>query len=244
MMMRGKSDMFLEMKDVAVRYGKAVALRGISLEVDQGEIVTLIGSNGAGKSTTLRAICGLKVPDSGEIRFRDNIINGMQPHDIVKMGIALVPEGRRVFTELSVEENLELGAYLRSEKTVIEKDFSRMYASFPILKERRKQQAGSLSGGEQQMLAIARALMTSPGLLLLDEPSLGLSPLFVKEVARIIREINKQGVTVILIEQNARMALRLADRAYILEVGSIRAQGNASDMLKDDLVKKAYLGSA
>lgn len=244
MMMRGKSDMFLEMKDVAVRYGKAVALRGISLEVDQGEIVTLIGSNGAGKSTTLRAICGLKVPDWGEIRFRGNMINGLQPHDIVKMGIALVPEGRRVFTELSVEENLELGAYLRSEKTVIEKDFSRMYTNFPILKERRKQQAGSLSGGEQQMLAIARALMTSPGLLLLDEPSLGLSPLFVKEVARIIREINKQGVTVILIEQNAKMALRLADRAYILEVGSIRAQGNASDMLKDDLVKKAYLGSA
>lgn len=237
-------DMLLEMKDVAVRYGKSTALRGISLGIDNGEIVTLIGSNGAGKSTTLRAISGLKVPDRGEIRFKDNIINGVQPHDIVRMGIALAPEGRRVFTELSVEENLELGAYLRTGKAAIEKDFARMYTSFPILKERRRQQAGSLSGGEQQMLAIARALMTSPSLLLLDEPSLGLSPLLVKEVAKIIREINRQGVTIILIEQNARMALRLADRAYILEVGSIRVQGKASDLLKNDLVQKAYLGSA
>jgi len=236
--------MLLEMKDVAVRYGKSTALRGISLGIDNGEIVTLIGSNGAGKSTTLRAISGLKVPDRGEIRFKDNIINGVQPHDIVRMGIALAPEGRRVFTELSVEENLELGAYLRTGKAAIEKDFARMYTSFPILKERRRQQAGSLSGGEQQMLAIARALMTSPSLLLLDEPSLGLSPLLVKEVAKIIREINRQGVTIILIEQNARMALRLADRAYILEVGSIRVQGKASDLLKNDLVQKAYLGSA
>jgi len=244
MMMRRVPDMLLEMKDVAVRYGKATALRGVTLSIDNGEIVTLIGSNGAGKSTTLRAISGLKIPDWGEIRFKDNVINGIPPHDIVKMGIALVPEGRRVFTELSVEENLELGAYLRTDKGAIEKDFSRMYMSFPILKERRKQQAGSLSGGEQQMLAIARALMTSPNLLLLDEPSLGLSPLFVKEVAKIIKEINRQGVTIILIEQNARMALRLADRAYILEVGSIRVQGKASDLLKNDLVQKAYLGSA
>jgi len=244
MMMRRMPDMLLEMKDVAVRYGKSTALRGISLGIDNGEIVTLIGSNGAGKSTTLRAISGLKVPDRGEIRFKDNIINGVQPHDIVRMGIALAPEGRRVFTELSVEENLELGAYLRTGKAAIEKDFARMYTSFPILKERRRQQAGSLSGGEQQMLAIARALMTSPSLLLLDEPSLGLSPLLVKEVAKIIREINRQGVTIILIEQNARMALRLADRAYILEVGSIRVQGKASDLLKNDLVQKAYLGSA
>jgi branched-chain amino acid transport system ATP-binding protein len=244
MMARRVPDMLLEMKDVAVRYGKAMALRGVSLGIENGEIVALIGSNGAGKSTTLRTICGLKVPDWGEIRFKDSIINGVAPHDIVRMGIALVPEGRRVFAELSVEENLELGAYLRCDKAAIEKDFARIYTSFPILKQRRRQQAGSLSGGEQQMLAIARALMASPSLLLLDEPSLGLSPLLVREVARIIRDINRQGVTIILIEQNARMALRLADRAYILEVGSIRVQGKASDLLKNDLVQKAYLGSA
>jgi len=243
-MMKRMIDMLLKMKEVTVRYGKATALGGISLGIDDGEIVTIIGSNGAGKSTTLRAICGLKVPDLGEIRFKDDIINGVEPYDIVKMGIALVPEGRRVFNELSVKEHLELGAYLRRDKTTIAKDFERMYMKFPILKERRKQLGGSLSGGEQQMLAIARALMTSPSLLLLDEPSLGLSPLFVKEVAKIIKEINQQGMSIILIEQNARMALRLANRAYILDAGSIRAQGKASDLLENDAVKKAYLGSA
>ena len=236
--------MLFDMIDVAVRYGKATALRSLSLEVDEGEIVTLIGSNGAGKTTTLRAISGLKTPDWGKIRFKGKIINGVEPYDIVKMGIAHVPEGRRVFSGLSVEENLELGAYLRSDRAAIANDFERIFKSFPILERRRKQRAGSLSGGEQQMLAITRALMASPSLLLLDEPSLGLSPLLVREVARIIREINGQGVTIILIEQNARMALKLAHRAYVLEVGSILIQGKASDLAKDEMVKKAYLGSA
>jgi branched-chain amino acid transport system ATP-binding protein len=243
-MRRRWTDMLLEMTDVAVRYGKATALRGLSLFVNEGEIVTLIGSNGAGKTTTLRAISGLKTPEWGEIRFKDRVINGIPPYAIVRMGIAHVPEGRRVFSDLSVEENLELGAYLRRDKQAIARDFERTYTSFPILKERRKQHAGSLSGGEQQMLAIARALMTSPTLLLLDEPSLGLSPLFVKEVAKIIRDINRQGVTIILIEQNAKMALRLAHRAYVLEVGNLLTQGKASDLAKDETVKKAYLGTA
>lgn len=234
--------MLLEMKDVAVRYGKATALRGISLGIDDGEIVTLIGSNGAGKSTTLRTICGLKVPDWGEIRFKDHIINGIEPHDIVKMGIALVPEGRRVFTELSVEENLELGAYLRSDKAAIGKDFARMYTSFPILKERRKQQAGSLSGGEQQMLAIGRGLMSLPELLMLDEPSLGLSPILVKTIFKIIKEINQQGTTILLVEQNVFHSLTLSHRGYVLENGSIVLGGSGQDLLKNQYIRQSYLG--
>lgn len=236
--------MLLEIKDVVVRYGKAAALQGISMDIAQDEIVTLIGSNGAGKTTTLRAISGLNLPESGEIRFQGRLINGVEPHEIVRMGVAHVPEGRRVFGPMTVEENLVLGAYLRKDRSAMAKDFDRMYESFPRLKERRRQAAGSLSGGEQQMLAIARALMTSPRVLLLDEPSLGLSPILVREVGRIISRINGQGVTVILIEQNARMALKLAHRAYILELGRIILQGNALDLAHDEGVKKAYLGTA
>lgn len=236
--------MLLEIKDVVVRYGKAAALQGISMDIAQDEIVTLIGSNGAGKTTTLRAISGLNLPESGEIRFQERLINGVEPHEIVAMGVAHVPEGRRVFGPMTVEENLVLGAYLRKDRSAMARDFDRMYESFPRLKERRRQAAGSLSGGEQQMLAIARALMTSPKVLLLDEPSLGLSPILVREVGRIISRINGQGVTVILIEQNARMALKLAHRAYILELGRIILQGNARDLAHDEGVKKAYLGTA
>ena len=236
--------MLLEMRDVVVRYGKATALQGVSMDIPQDEIVTLIGSNGAGKTTTLRAISGLNIPNSGEIRFQGRLINGVEPHEIVRMGIAHVPEGRRVFGPMTVEENLELGAFLRKDRLGMAQDFDRMYESFPRLKERRRQAAGSLSGGEQQMLAIGRALMSSPKVLLLDEPSLGLSPILVREVGRIISRINGQGVTVILIEQNARMALRLAHRAYILELGRIILQGNARELADNEAVKKAYLGTA
>jgi branched-chain amino acid transport system ATP-binding protein len=235
--------MLLEMRDVVVRYGKATALQGVSMDIPQDEIVTLIGSNGAGKTTTLRAISGLNIPNSGEIRFQGRLINGVEPHEIVRMGIAHVPEGRRVFGPMTVEENLELGAFLRKDRLGMAQDFDRMYESFPRLKERRRQAAGSLSGGEQQMLAIGRALMSSPKVLLLDEPSLGLSPILVREVGRIISRINGQGVTVILIEQNARMALRLAHRAYILELGRIILQGNARELADDESVKRAYLGT-
>jgi branched-chain amino acid transport system ATP-binding protein len=236
--------MLLEMKDVFVRYGKATALNGVSMGVDEGEIVALIGSNGAGKTTTLRAISGLNVPDWGEITFQGTVINGVPPHTIVQMGVAHVPEGRRVFGALTVEDNLELGAYLRRDRRAIVRDLEQIYQSFPILRERCKQKAGSLSGGEQQMLAMARALMTSPKVMLLDEPSLGLSPMLVREVGRIIARINAQGVTIILIEQNARMALKLARRAYILELGRIVLQGNARELVNDEGVKKAYLGTA
>jgi branched-chain amino acid transport system ATP-binding protein len=242
-MTRGQAEMLLEMRDVVVRYGKATALQGVSMDIPQDEIVALIGSNGAGKTTTLRVISGLNIPNSGEIRFQGRLINGVEPHEIVRMGIAHVPEGRRVFGPMTVEENLELGAFLRKDRLGMAHDFDRMYESFPRLKERRRQAAGSLSGGEQQMLAIGRALMSSPKVLLLDEPSLGLSPILVREVGRIISRINGQGVTVILIEQNARMALRLAHRAYILELGRIILQGNARELADDESVKRAYLGT-
>ena len=235
--------MFLGLKNIIVKYGKAEALKNISLEAEEKEIATLIGSNGAGKTTTLRAICGLKSLHGGEIFFRDRRIDGMPPHDIVKMGIAHVPEGRRVFSAMTVRENLDLGAYLRKDSPGIRQDLEEIYRSFPVLKERQRQTAGSLSGGEQQMLAIGRALMAGPSLLLLDEPSLGLSPLLVKEVGRIITHINQTGVSIILIEQNARMALRLAHKAYILEVGSIVLQGRARDLANDEKVKRAYFGS-
>ena len=236
--------MLLELKNIKVRYDKAEALRGVSLHVDEGEIVALIGSNGAGKTTTLRVISGLVSPVSGEVRLDGQRIDGLPPHEIVKRGIAHVPEGRRVFSTLKVEDNVELGAYLRRDKAAVARDMERIYSSFPVLKQRRKQVAGSLSGGEQQMLAMARALMASPRLLLLDEPSIGLAPLMVREIARIVTEINRQGVTVILIEQNARMALRLAHRGYVLDLGDILLHGLAADLARDDTVKKAYLGAA
>jgi branched-chain amino acid transport system ATP-binding protein len=234
--------LLLETKNVRVTYGKAEALKDVSIGAEGGEIVALIGSNGAGKTTALRAICGLKALSSGEIFFRDNKIDGMLPHDIVRMGIAHAPEGRRVFSAMTVRENLDLGAYLRKDKQTIAEDLGNIYRSFPVLYERQKQKAGSLSGGEQQMLAMGRALMAGPSLLLLDEPSLGLAPLLVREVARIIRSINEAGVSIVLIEQNARMALKLSHKAYILEVGHIVLQGNARDLANDENVKRAYLG--
>jgi len=234
--------MLLRVENLRIHYGKAEALKGVSLEVDEGIIVTLIGANGAGKTTTLRAISGLKAPTAVEIRFQGERIDKLTPHKIAKLGIAHIPEGRRVFATLTVLENLLTGAYLRKDKREIVRDLDKFYEHFPILKERRKQPAGSLSGGEQQMLVTARALMSRPKLLLMDEPSLGLSPILVEEIGAIIRDINKDGVTIMLVEQNARMALRLADRAYVLEVGNIVLEGHAKDLADDEHVKKAYLG--
>lgn len=234
--------MLLEIKDLRVHYGTAEALKGISISVDEGAIVALIGANGAGKTTTLRTISGLKVPTSGEIRFQGKRIDGMPAHHIVKLGIAHIPEGRIVFAPLTVLDNLRMGAYLRKDKHQIARDLDTMYQHFPVLKERRGQRAGSLSGGEQQMLAIARALMASPKLLLMDEPSMGLSPMLVEEVGNITRDINKTGVGIILVEQNARMALSLANKAYVVEVGNIVLEGDAKQLANDEHVKKAYLG--
>lgn len=234
--------MLLEIKDLRVHYGKAEALKGISLSVDEGAIVALIGANGAGKTTTLRTMSGLKVPTSGEIWFQDKRIDGMPAHAIVKLGIGHIPEGRIVMAPMTVLDNLKLGAYLRKDKHQIARDLDIMYERFPVLKERHKQLAGSLSGGEQQMLAIARALMTRPKLLLMDEPSMGLSPILVEQVGNIIRDINEGGIGIILVEQNARMALGLANKAYILEVGSITLEGDAKELANDERVKKAYLG--
>jgi len=233
--------MLLEVRGISAYYGKAEALKNISLTVEEGEVVALIGSNGAGKTTTLRAISGLKQPSNGEILFKDKRITNLTPHSIVARGIAHVQEGRHVFNEMTVKENLELGAYTRSNRLEIGKDLERVNESFPILKERYLQRAGSLSGGEQQMLAMARALMTRPTLLLLDEPSLGLSPLFVREIAKIIKDISATGVSIILIEQNARMALKLARRAYVLELGSIVLEGEANKLLEDERVKKEHI---
>jgi branched-chain amino acid transport system ATP-binding protein len=234
--------MLLEIKNIRVHYGKAEALRGISLQVDEGEIITLIGANGAGKTTTLRTISGILTPTSGEIWVRAQKINGMPAYTILGLGIAHIPEGRRVFDTMTVLENLEMGAYLRKDKHAIARDLDKIYKNFPILKERRGQAAGSLSGGEQQMLAIGRALMADPRLLLMDEPSSGLSPVLVDEVGMIIGEINRSGVTIVLVEQNARMALKLANRAYVLETGSITLEGSTNDLLQDEHVKRAYLG--
>ena len=234
--------MLLEIKDLKVHYGRAEALKGISLSVDEGAIVALVGANGAGKTTTLRTISGLKGPTSGEIWFQGKRIDGMPAHDIVRLGIAHIPEGRIVFAPMTVLDNLRMGAYLRKDKYQIARDLDIMYEHFPVLKERRGQQSGSLSGGEQQMLAIARALMSSPKLLLMDEPSMGLSPILVEQVGNIISDINKTGIGIILVEQNARMALSLANKAYILEVGSITLEGDAKELANDERVRKAYLG--
>jgi len=235
--------LLLELRNISVHYGKAQALNAVSLQLEEGKVAALIGSNGAGKTTTLRAITGLKKPSGGEILFRGRRIDGMAPHEIVKLGIAHAPEGRRVFGAMTVRENLDMGAYLRKDTLGVAEDFKNVFQRFPRLMERQKQHAGLLSGGEQQMLSMARALMARPTLLLLDEPSLGLSPLAVKEIARIIRGIIQTGVSIILIEQNARMALRLAHEAYILELGRVAIHGNAKDLLHNEVVRKAYLGS-
>ena len=233
----------LKIENLHVSYGGIRALRGISLEVPDGRIVTLIGANGAGKSTTLRTISGLVKADSGSIIYDGEELLGMPIYKILEKGIAQVPEGRRVFTNLTVRENLKIGAYLRNDKEQIEKDLEWVYELFPRLKERDWQLAGTLSGGEQQMLAVARALMSKPKLIMMDEPSLGLAPLVVKGIFDIIREINAQGVTVLLIEQNANMALKIADYAYVLETGRIGLTGTGKELLVNEEVRKAYLGS-
>jgi len=235
-------DMLLEINELYVNYNNVAALKGISLEVDEADFITLIGSNGAGKSTTLRTISGLEHPQSGEIIFAGKRIDHLSADKILKLGIAHVPEGRRIFKDLSVEENLRLGAFVRDDKDEIEKDVEKMFANFPILRERRDQMAGSMSGGEQQMIAIARALMSRPRLLLLDEPSLGLAPVIVQEIARIMQEINKQGVAIVLVEQNAEMALELARHGYVLETGTIALDGAANGLMDNDHVRQAYLG--
>jgi branched-chain amino acid transport system ATP-binding protein len=232
----------LEVKNVEVAYGKIVAVKDVSLTVNKGEIVTLIGSNGAGKSTTLRTISGLIKPRSGEILFEGNRIDGVPGHDIVGMGICHSPEGRRIFPRMTVRENLELGAFLRNNKAEVAADFDRVLALFPRLKERVEQRAGTMSGGEQQMLAVSRAIMGSPKLLLLDEPSMGLAPVLVEMIFETITKIREQGITILLIEQNANAALEVADRAYVLESGNVKMSGKASDLRKDDAVTKAYLG--
>ena len=232
----------LEVKDLHVSYGGIRALRGVNIQVPDGKIVTLIGANGAGKSTMLRTISGLVKAESGSVVYNDREILGMPINKILELGIAMVPEGRRVFTNLSVLENLKIGAYLRKDKAEIQKDIEWVYELFPRLQERSWQMAGTLSGGEQQMLAVGRALMSRPKLMMMDEPSLGLAPLVVKGIFEIIHEINRQGVTVLLIEQNANMALKAADLAYVLETGEITRQGTGAELLTNEAVKRAYLG--
>ena len=230
----------LEIKDLSVAYGGIQAVRGISFDVEEGEVVTLIGANGAGKSSTLRSIAGLVRPSGGSVLFQGKELSGLPTENIVKNGITLVPEGRRVFVNLSVYENLKMGAYMRNDS--LEKDLGWVYELFPRLKERSWQSAGTLSGGEQQMLAIGRALMSRPKLIMMDEPSLGLAPLVVQGVFDIIREINRQGVTILLVEQNANMALKAADRAYVMETGTIGKTGRGQDLLQDEEIREAYLG--
>ncbi len=232
----------LKVDNIDVYYGAIHAIKGISIDVSQGEIVTLIGSNGAGKSTTLRTISGLMKPKNGIITFEDQNIVGVPAHKIVGRGLCQVPEGRHVFANMTVLENLELGAYLRSDKDGIEADMKDVFEKFPRLLERKDQISGTLSGGEQQMLAMGRALMSRPRLLLLDEPSMGLAPLLVKEIFNIIKEINESGTTVLLVEQNANMALSIADKAYVLETGRIALSGTAKELASSEAVRKAYLG--
>lgn len=232
----------LVVKDIEVYYGAIHALKKLSIKVEQGNIVTLIGANGAGKSTTLKTISGLTRPKTGQIVFKDEDITRTPPEKIVGRGISQVPEGRRIFAAMSVIENLEMGAFLRKDKANIDADIEMVFTRFPRLKERRKQTAGTLSGGEQQMLAIGRALMARPALMLMDEPSMGLAPLLVKEIFEIIKDINEQGTTILLVEQNAHMALSIADYAYVIETGEIVLQGSASELMHSEEVKKAYLG--
>lgn len=231
----------LEVKDLAVSYGKIIAVKGISFSVDEGEVVTLIGTNGAGKTTTLRTISGLLRPSGGEIRFRGERIDGTAAHQIVGMGLAHSPEGRRIFPRMTVEENLLLGAFGRRDKEV-PKDLQAAYELFPILGERSKQPAGTFSGGEQQMLAMGRAMLSRPKLLMLDEPSMGLSPIMMKRIMATVKTLQSQGTTILLVEQNARAALKLASKGYVLEVGKIVTEGTGQELLTSDEVRKAYLG--
>lgn len=232
----------LKVENLVVNYGMIQALKGISFEVNEGEVIALIGANGAGKTTTLQTISGMLSPTSGKVLLEGTDITKIPGHKIVSMGLAHVPEGRRVFGGLTVLENLKMGAYTRSSKTEIAESFERIYTSFPRLKERQNQLAGTLSGGEQQMLAMGRALMSKPRIVLMDEPSMGLSPIYVDEIFNIIEEISKAGTTVLLVEQNAKKALAIADRAYVLETGNIVLSGDADALMNDNSIKKAYLG--
>ena len=232
----------LEVRDLRVHYGTVEAVKGVSFHLDAGEMISLIGANGAGKSTILRALTGLVQPSAGTISFENTSLVGLPPHQIIRMGIGHVPEGRRLFPKMTVLENLRMGAYLQRSKADVAAALERIYEHFPILKERGQQRAGSLSGGEQQMLATARALMNQPRLLMLDEPSIGLSPIMTAEIGKIVQQINAMGVSVILVEQNAVLALTIAQRSYVLETGHVVMQGKAQDLLQDEGVKKAYLG--
>ena len=232
----------LEIKDIEVYYGMIQAIKGISFEVNEGEVIALIGANGAGKTTTLHTITGLLSPKKGSVIFEGKDITKVPAHKIVSLGIAHVPEGRRVFAELTVYENLKMGAYTRKDKDEIEKTLEMVYKRFPRLEERKNQLAGTLSGGEQQMLAMGRALMSHPKIIVMDEPSMGLSPILVNEIFDIIQEVSKGGTTVLLVEQNAKKALSIADRAYVLETGRIVLEGDAKVLMNDDSIKKAYLG--
>jgi branched-chain amino acid transport system ATP-binding protein len=237
-----KNGVILEVEDIHTFYGSIEALKGISIEVREGEIVTLIGANGAGKSTTLRSINGLNHPRNGRIRFQGEDITNAPPHQVVKMGISQSPEGRRLFPRMSVFENLEMGAFQREDRSRIQEDLERVYTLFPRLAERRSQHAGTMSGGEQQMCAIGRALMARPKLLMLDEPSMGLAPIFVERIFEIVKEINEQGTPILLVEQNALMALDVAERGYVLETGRVALTGSAAALRQDEKVRKTYLG--
>jgi branched-chain amino acid transport system ATP-binding protein len=232
----------LKIKGLQVNYGGIQAVKGVDLEVEQGELVTLIGANGAGKTTTMKAITGLKPYSAGDIEYQGQSIKGMPAHELLKRGLAMVPEGRGIFARMSIVENMQMGAYLRTDSDGVNKDVERMFGYFPRLKERAKQLAGTLSGGEQQMLAMARALISKPKLLLLDEPSMGLSPIMVEKIFEVVRDISKEGLTVLLVEQNARLALQAANRGYVMDSGTITMSGNAKDMLDDPKVRAAYLG--
>ncbi|MEW6342084.1 MAG: ABC transporter ATP-binding protein [Pseudomonadota bacterium] len=232
----------LKIKGLQVNYGGIQAVKGVDLEIQQGELVTLIGANGAGKTTTMKAITGLKPYSGGDIEYMGQSIKGIPAHELLKRGLAMVPEGRGIFARMSIIENMQMGAYLRKDKEGIKKDVDRMFGFFPRLKERASQFAGTLSGGEQQMLAMARAVISKPKLLLLDEPSMGLSPIMVEKIFEVVREISKEGITVMLVEQNARLALQAADRGYVMDSGIVTMSGDAKQMLDDPKVRAAYLG--
>ena len=232
----------LKVENIDVYYDKIHAIKDVSFQVNQGEVVTLIGANGAGKTTILKTISKILEPTNGVVMFENEPLSKLLPHQLVYLGMAHVPEGRRVFSRMSVKENLEMGAYIRKDRASLKADYEQIFTYFPRLKERMNQPSGTLSGGEQQMLAIGRALMSKPKLLLLDEPSMGLAPLLVKEIFKIVETIKKQGTTILLVEQNANQALQIADRAYVLETGKVIKSGNASELLQDDSVKRAYLG--
>jgi len=232
----------LKIKGLQVNYGGIQAVKGVDMEVRQGELVTLIGANGAGKTTTMKAITGLKAYSAGDIEYEGKSIKGIPSHELLKRGLAMVPEGRGIFARMSIIENMQMGAYLRNDNEQIKKDVDRMFGFFPRLKERATQLAGTLSGGEQQMLAMSRAILSKPKLLLLDEPSMGLSPIMVEKIFEVVREISKEGITVLLVEQNARLALQAADRGYVMDSGTVTMEGDAKQMLDDPKVRAAYLG--